>query len=112
MTEMMREEMGQTNDMYRAITEKGFADLYVKENVREILDRDYNASTSLKPYLMGIFGSGFLVLSVSVTKPNLMGILWSVYHFSKWYNVLRSFLRFSFIDWNFVIFIQYHEVKK
>ena len=98
--------------MYRAITEKGFADLYVKENVREILDRDYNASTSLKPYLMGIFGSGFLVLSVSVAKPNLMGILWSVYHFSKWYNVLRSFLRFSFIDWNFVIFIQYHEVKK
>ena len=66
--ETMREEMDRTNDMYRAITEKGFADLYVKENVREILDRDYNASTSLKPYLMGIFGSGFLVLSVSVIK--------------------------------------------
>ena len=67
MTETMRQEMGRTNDMYRTITEKGFADLYVKENVREILDRDYDASINLKPYLMGIFGSGFLVLSVSVT---------------------------------------------
>lgn len=62
MMETMREEMGQMNDMYRVITEKGFADLYIKENVREILNRDYNVSTSLKPYLMGIFGSSFLVL--------------------------------------------------
>ena len=66
MTEMMREEMGRTNDMYKTIREKGFADLYVKDNIREILDRKYDPSSNIKPYLMGIFGSGFLVLSVSV----------------------------------------------
>ena len=50
--------------MFSGLTDKGLANFYFKKNWKELMDKDHDESTDIRPYLMATFGSAWAVMEV------------------------------------------------